>query len=338
MITTTIALTALTMGAVTPDAPARLITQHGIELRADEQVFLLFAALNAAGYSEETNRKGPPLRAPVFHDIRSDVRDELRKAREQPSMDEVRKLFESNPGEIEDYLAAILSDGKKDGLSKPAAALVGKVEPVLTKFYAEAKVGGLFDTVATAQRDHAKTLKAALEKDFAEARKLLGDDTLRAPTDLVVVPNPLDGHAMVRELKIGKKTFLVVGPGAETARAAVLHAALLPAFRDMADKAWGFAAGYRRSWDALKTSRRISEQYGDGKNYLAEALTRAVAHRVGTLVDKPKDARGADEDFIDEQARQGMRWARVGLKVIDRSDASKPLSEELPGLVKKVGP
>lgn len=335
---TTIALTALTMGAVTPDAPDRLITQHGVELRADEQVFLLFAALNAAGYSEETNRKGPPLRAPVFHEIRTDVRDELRKSRDKDPMKAVVKLFESNPGEIEDYLAAVLADGKKAGLSKAAAALTGKVGPTLKKLYTEQSLGTLFDKVATDQRNHAKALKAHLEKDFVEAKKIVGDEGLRAPSNLVVVPNPLDGHAMVRRIELGDTTFLVVGPGHETARAAVLQAALQPAVQPLADKAWGYGAGYRRSWDALKTSRRISGQYGNGKKYLGAALTRAIAHRVRTNVDKPKDVRTADEDFIDEQARQGMRWARAGLRLVDRRDAATPMAQDLLKLVRKINP
>src|SRR5687768_3036022 len=62
------------------DAPDKLITAHGVEIRNDERVFVLFAALNGLGFSEETQRKGPPLRAPVFHPLRAQIRDALRKA------------------------------------------------------------------------------------------------------------------------------------------------------------------------------------------------------------------------------------------------------------------
>ncbi|MEM7677401.1 MAG: hypothetical protein AAF449_15490, partial [Myxococcota bacterium] len=61
---TAFALALPTAAQATEDTPDRLFTMHGVELRVDEDVFVLFAALNAAGYAEETERKGPPLRAP----------------------------------------------------------------------------------------------------------------------------------------------------------------------------------------------------------------------------------------------------------------------------------
>lgn len=329
----TLTLTAIASlaPAAPADAPDRLITAHGVELRADEDVFLLFAALNAAGYSEETKRKGPPLRAPVFHEIRSDVREQLREVRSKPSMAAVRKLFEANPQEIDAYLTAILDD--------PASAALAKtVDPVLAGFREEGNLQTVFDKVAEDQRDHAKTLKTLLERDFLQARSIVGDNTLRAPTKLVVVPNPLDGHGMVRLLKIGETDFLVVGPGNDTARAAVLERALRPAVATLVKAAYPRAKGFRRSWDGLKTSRRIAKRYGDGANYLTEALTYALAHRVALAASKVKDTREADEDFIDLQARQGMRWARAALKLLDRSDPKVPLAQDLPTLVGKVSP
>ena len=334
----TLTLTALAAlaPAAPADAPIRLITEHGVELRADEHVFVLFAALNSAGYSEESNRKGPPLRAPVFHEIRVDVRDELRKARDAESMTQVRKLFEANPGELEDYLAAVLGRDDKAKLSKAAQALLPKVTPVLEAFREEAKLVALFDKVAEEQRDHAKTLKAVVEKDFVEARRILGDPTMRGPRSLVVVPNPLDGHATVRSVDIGDTRYLMVGPGLDTARAAILEAALRPAMATLVKAAYPRAKGFKRSWDGLKTSRRITSQYPDGADYMAEALTRALAHRVA-LAGKA-DAGDADEDFIDAQAQQGMRWARVALKIFEKHDGQTPMSEELPKLVDKISP
>lgn len=329
----TLTLTALASlaSAAPADAPDRLITTHGVELRADEDVFLLFAALNAAGYSEETNRKGPPLRAPVFHEIRVDVREQLREAREKASMGAIRKLFEANPKEIEDYLAAVLTEGESSKLGQIA-------NPVLKTFREESNLTAVFDKVAEDQRDHAKILKDLLEKDFVQARLLTGDPNLRAPQNLVVVPNPLDGHDMVRRLKIGETDFLVVGPGTATARAAVLEMALRPAVAKMVAEAYPRAKGFKKSWDGLKTSRRIAQRYVNGENYLTEALTQALAHRVTLTSAGVKDTREADEDFIDLQARQGMRWSRAALRLLERSDNSQPLSQELLNLVTKVNP
>lgn len=329
----TVTLTAI--AALAPaapvDAPDRLITAHGVELRADENVFLLFAALNAAGYSEETNRKGPPLRAPVFHEIRVDVREQLREAAKAPSMSAVRKVFEANPNEIEAYLSAVLEARTKSNLASA-------VLPVLNTFRTESKLTKVFDKVAEDQRDHAQELKVLLEKDFKLAQTLLGAPNLRAPKHLVVVPNPLDGHAMVRSLKIGDQNFLVVGPGSDTARAAILKLALRPAVAEMVKAAYPRAKGFRRSWDGLKTSRRIAQRYIDGENYLTEALAETITHRLALLSAGTKDTREADEDFIDEQARKGMRWARATLRLLDKKEAGSPLSEQLPKLVSKLSP
>ncbi len=332
-MSTLLALAVLTLApSATQDAPTKLITDHGVELRADEDVFVLFAALNAAGYAEETERKGPPLRAPVFHAIRVDVRDALRKVRDKPSMEGVRKLFETNPGEIEDYLSAALAEGKAD-LSPAAKKIRPKLDGVFSKLREEAELVALFDKLAEDQRNHAKELKAKLEADFAAASKILGGDPLRGPANLVVVPNPLDGHGMVRVVDHGDVRFLVVGPGFPTARRAILEDALRAALAEPVKAAFGSARGFSRSWDGLKTSKRIRTQFTDGPNYLTEGLTAAVAHSV-----LAKRSRDTDEDFIDEQARKGMRWARASLKVLDSAESGAPLAEQLPKIVGKVSP
>jgi hypothetical protein len=71
----------------------------------------------------------------------------------------------------------------------------------------------------------------------------------------------------------------------------------------------------------------------DGPTYLGESLTRSIAHRV-----LGKSSKDADEDFIDEQAKDGVRWARAGLKVVDGLEKGKPLAEQLPKLVAKISP
>lgn len=330
------ALTSLPLVAAPGDAPMRLVTSHGVELSADEQVFLLFAALNAAGYAEEPKRKGPPLNAPVFHPIREEIRDALREARERPAMKATRDVFESSPQPIPVYLEAVLSmapDAPKP--SAPADALAKKLGP-LADFRGDANLDVVIDKVATKQRAHMKALKAALEQDFAAARKVLGDERFRAPISLVVVPNPLDGHGLVRELTLGGTTYLVVGPGLETARLAILEAALEPSIRAMVENAYPRAKNLARSWATLKTSSRIQRQWPTGEAYLTDALRTAVAHRA--IVRASGSAhRDADEELIDAQAKDGMRWARAALRIID-AHGSGPLAEALPDLLAKASP
>ena len=312
--TVALATIALSLPSASQDAPDRLFTAHGVELRADEDVFLLFAALNVAGYAEESERKGPPLRAPVFHNIRQSVRDALRRYKDRPSVTAVTSVFEKNAVELEDYLAAALADG---ALSPAAQKLQPKLQPVLQKFKQDVDLVKVFDELGKVQRDHAVGLLKGINSDLAAAVKTLGDPAYRAPLNLVVVPNPLDSHDVTRRVKTPKETILVVGPSDRVARQAVLEEALRPKIRALVKANYRSAKLFARSWAGLKTSRRIAGTYQDGQNYLTEALTRAMAFRIRAQAEKRAGAE-ADEEFVDEQAKSGMRWARGALRVIDK--------------------
>lgn len=324
-------LTSLPIPAAAGDAPMKLITEHGVELSADEQVFLLFAALNAAGYAEEPRRKGPPLNAPVFHPIRQDVRDKLRKARDSDSLKGVRKVFEENPQPIRVYVEAALSMAPGAPEARGPAAGLAKSLASLSDFRTDAELEVVFDQIAQEQRKLMKELKVGVEKDFKMASKLLGVDSFRAPVDVTVVPNPLDGHGLVRRLTVGGTTYLVVGPGAEQARAAILEAALEPTVRAMVNKSYDRGPKLARSWSTLKTTKRITRRWPNGPSYLTAALTAALAHRA---MAGGKASRDADEEFIDDQAKNGMRWARAALRILDQH-GSDSLEVALPRLLAK---
>jgi hypothetical protein len=337
----TVAVSALTLSlpaaASAADAPLSVITEQGLELRADERVFVLFAALNAAGYADETERKGPPLRAPVFHPIRDAVRDELRKVREQSAMAEARKLFEDNPAEVEIYLEAALADeGTK--LSADASKLKGKLDPVLARLGEEAQLEKLFDGLAVQQRDLARALKERLERDFAEAQRLLGDAELRAPLNLIVVPNPLDAHGAVRRLVRGDLQLLVVGPELESVRRVVLEAALAPSVAAMVTAAYPNAKATQKAWDQLKGIKRLTARWPTGEAYFADALTGVVSRRVRAKVDGATLGRDSDEEFAENQAQAGQRWARAALRILELQTVGQPLKAELPKLISKVAP
>ena len=313
-----------------------LLTDHGVELSANEQVFLLFAALNAAGYAEEPKRKGPPLNAPVYHPIRVEARDALRKTSSLSSMEAVRKVFETHAQPIPVYIEAALSmAGGAPEASAAAKSLARDLAP-LSDYRTDAQVVGLYDKLVNEQRDHMKALDTALETDFEAARKVVGDPELRAPTALVVVPNPLDGHGLVRKLGMGGTTYLVVGPGLDAARSAVLVEALRPAVAQMVDGAYGRGKNLARSWSTLSTSKRITSKWPNGKAYLTDALTHAIVHRARSKADG-KGGREADEAFVDAQAKDGMRWSRAALRILDSHDKGA-LAESLPGLVARATP
>lgn len=318
------------VGGAPDHAPDRLLTRHGVDIVLDEDVFVLFAALNAAGYSRETERKGPPLVAPIFHPIRADAREALRAARNTNALKEARKVFEAHPVAIEVYLEAILAgQSASAGTAKLRDALI----PVLTRFRKEAALEALFDRLAERQRTLALTLREDLDKDLGRATKLLGLKALTAPLDLVVVPNFLDGHAEARRVRSKAGRFVVVGPGFSSARAAIVTEVVAATLAASARQAVQGAAAFQQNWESLKASRRIRGRYGHAANYLAQALARAVTHRVR----HPKPHRETDEDFIDDQAKQGIRWARAGLKIVDMPDRGS-LPTALAAVIRRVTP
>ena len=320
--------------AATDEAPIQLYTPQGVNIRLDERVFHLFAALNAAGYSAEDKRRGPPLNAPVYHPVRVQVRDALRDRRDAPIVEKLRDLFESHPQPIAVYLEALLAE-EGDRLSPAAKKLKPELDLIDT-FAEEASLQKLFDQLAVEQRDLAKKLMKAIDEDLAAAKEMIDSD-LRAPVNTVVVPNPLDSHTALETIDVGEKRFIVVGPDFDEARQNLVTELAKPYLRAAVGKAWGAAGKYRAHWDQVKISKRISGRYGDAKNYLMVALAHALAHKVDA------DRRGtagaeSDEAFIDEHAREGLRWARVALRLWEQHDSSKSFEQDLPRLLAKYGP
>jgi hypothetical protein len=312
------------------DAPDRLITKHGVELRADEDVFVLFAALNALEYNEETRRKGPPLEAPVFHPLRDKVRNALRQAEKKGVTAGIKKLFDENPAEVETYLEAILA-GDKDKLSPEATKLKGKLA-ALDKFRNEAELVELFDEIAEEQRLLGAGLKKNLEADFDAAEKTIGG-SVRAPLSVVVVVNPLDGHDIVRRVTAGETTYLVVGPGLEAAQSTILGNSLRQALAKFVKDGWSNARKFKAHWDGLKSSSRVGRLYRDDETYFTASLANAMVYhvRAGKTRNKEKD-----EDFIDQQSNEGMRWARAALRVLD--DSKGQMATELAKALSKASP
>jgi len=202
-------------------------------------------------------------------------------------------------------------ESKPDGKAKNLTAIAG----LLAKLGNEVEIEKTFDDVAMAQRNLALSLKQALEKDFDTARSALGLGGLRAPTDLIVIVNPLDAHAAVHQLRVGSTTYLVVGPGLESARQAILEASLRPIARRWADAHYGKAAKLKKNWEGLRASRRITSRYSKGEAYLAENLTQVLAFKVWSK--GAKDIGSEEEDLIDRSAKDGLRWTRALLRALD---------------------
>lgn len=322
------------------EAPDRLISKHGIELINDGRVFLLFAGLNGLGYSKETLRQGPPLEAPVFHPLRIVARDALRKLANQGKLQELKKLFTDHAQPIDHYLALILSYdrslSKENGKATPAEAI--KLSDTVSSLRAlseHKEVVALLDAIALKQREHAKSLMAVLEEDFAAAEKYLGLESLTAPASISIIPNPLDAHNMVRRIQVQDRWVFVVGPGHGTVRTSVLNASLRPRVKKWVAEHWKVARKLQKQWRSLKVSKRINERFADGQAYLTETLTRTLIYRAGvTDADKKLEA----EDFIDKEGNHGFRWTRACLKALDKFDSSSSIETQFSAILKSIAP
>lgn len=320
------------------DAPDRLFTTHGVEIRSDERVFVLFAALNGLGYSEETERKGPPLRAPVFHPIRVSVRDALRKPDADAATAGVRQLFDDNPAEIEAYLEVVLSENDAT-LSAQAKKIGASALPALDAFRQKAELGKLFDGIAVEQRAHAKELKLGLERQLDEAAKALRLPQLRAPVSLVVVPNPLDAHGSARVVETKDRTYIIAGPGLVAAQRIVLEATLRAAVRGAAEAALAGPAGakYQKHWESLKSAPKIAARFPDSKSYLQETLARLFTFKIRAKLEG-KNVKELEEDVLADLERENLKWARFVMRGLDGFDGSEPLDAALPKLLVKSSP
>lgn len=343
MLTTGAVLTTLTLALQAgqiAEAPDALISAHGIELSSDGRVFMLYAALNGLGYSDETERKKPPLRSPVFHPIRERARDALRKLESEGKLGEIRKFFEANPASVDVYLTAVLAHdlslAKAEAEPGPEAKKLAGIAPLLQKLGSEPAISKLYDELALEQRKLALELLARVDQSFDAAAKSFNMPGLRAPLNLIVVPNPLDAHGSVRTLDVGKLRVLVVGPGLDSANRAILQAGLRGILAPWVAKGMAGGAKLKKAWESTRTVRRIAARFRDADAYATETLSRVLAFQILTGT-KGKITAEAEEDFIETESKNDLRWARAMLRALDGRGA-EPMETATAKIVARASP
>ena len=330
---------SLTTGQI-QETPDRLISGHGVEFVNDGRVFLLFAGLNGLGYSKETLRQGPPLEAPVFHPLRTFTRNAIRPLVTKGELKNLKKLFDEQGQSIDNYLQLVLAydrslSSSSESTDEKLNAIASTAQELKTLGQKKA-LTKLFDDLAAKQRLHAKELMKQLEADFVAVKKYIGSDSLRAPLTLTVIPNPLDAHNIVRNVKVGDRQFIVVGPGLEAARIEILRQSVRPVVAQLVEANWSKARRLAQSWRGLKVSKRITERFENGQAYLVDTLTRTLVYKAGihSTDTKAQD----DEDFIDKESNQGFRWTRACLKALAKRKPSTDLATDFPKLIKAISP
>lgn len=198
--------------ATEPDWFSSLYTGDGMELRADERIFALFAVLNAVGYDAGPVTRKDPVPKVTYHPVRSLVR--ARVIGGDPDVKKAADAFlDAHPAALKKYLGYAVTAGPAPftvaSKNKELADLKG-FEIVLARAYAGWKLDELMGGVQPEYRKALKAYLASVDVPLAKARAALKVPDSAPPS--VMVMNLLDAHDTVRGVQGDNEVVLVVGP------------------------------------------------------------------------------------------------------------------------------
>ena len=260
------------------DWASSLFSEGGVEVRADERVFTLFALFNAM--NDAPILRKDPIAKRDYDAVRQRVRDLLRI---DPKLrPEFEAFFDQHPQPIRSYIAFVLALGDAPkfeltkALPKEAAGLKG-FEALLARFYASSKIGVLFERETAAQRESLKQFAALVDAPILKAREILRNPETDESPRLVLVVNLLDGRGSGYGVGFGNETYLVVGPLGQ-------EADISPAVKAFARVSTQTAA--EAGFKSLKGGKGLFDEVLDSgfavgaeniADYIAETVARAVA-------------------------------------------------------------
>lgn len=277
-------------------------TADYVQLQADERLFTLFAALNAAGYDEENNEQGmSPVRQQVRADLAGKSLSSL--AGLQPYFSVCRLIHISQcatwmlqRGPAPDFARAV------DGwwLSAPAFPFLG-FDRRLRAFYLEADIAGLWHKYRPAYEAEVaryQTLATpAIERVFAYLKiERPAADSVR------VLPNLLDAYWRGYGPRVDRLAYIVMGPAVHPNIGLIQHEAMHPLLNDVIDEHLSVIDHDQadRLFAALKP--RVSAGYQTWPSIVHENVIRAVEVRLA--------AQGEREQMIHQEAADGFLLVR----------------------------
>jgi hypothetical protein len=281
---------------------ASLYTPEGIELRADERVYTLFAVLNAMGYDQAPLARTEPVPEPRFHPVRAALRSKVATA-----APEVHKaadaFFDAHPKAIEQYLSYAVQAGyppfEQGAKARELKELAG-LEGLLKTAHAQ---WGLGEQLGQAEAEYRSALKGylpQLDAPFTRARKLLKvADKGPAP---VVVMNLLEADGKVRGAMGEGEVVLAVGTSEKADVEPLLREYARVLLEPVvAKKARGWGGGNA----LLREAQSMGATESTATDYATALFTRALALK----------AMEAPDAAYEAAARQGY----FGLKDIARA-------------------
>jgi hypothetical protein len=274
---------------------ASVYTDEGIEVRADERVFTLYAVLNAMGYDEAPLARAAPVAKRELHPVRARLRGGFHLAPELAG--ELDAFFDAHPFSAEEYARYALSLGGPPGFERTSASAprLQGFELLLARAYQAGGVAALFQQAYGEYRPALRSYHAVVDAPAGAIRRSLHlreSDALR----IAVVVNLLDGQGKVTAATFGEELFVVVGPtqtpnlvavATEVARAHLAGTAAArerkagesaPALdrlaRAFAEEALGLEA--RSGGEALELSARV-RRYRKGSQPLESFVSQELA-------------------------------------------------------------
>ena len=192
------------------DLLSSIYTENGIELRRDDRLFVLYAALNAAGYNRAEATRTLPFPKYAFHPLRLKVRQQI-SANTEKLRPPVERFLDAHPISIEQYVSAVLTLGPApqytSGGDTPTE-LTG-LDKVLAEFAEGAHLVKIPHGLAVDFREILKRLRDPVDAPFIALRKTYRLNEEKAP-NLVLVPNPLDAPDVAIARHAGDGNHVVV--------------------------------------------------------------------------------------------------------------------------------
>lgn len=275
-----------------------LYSAGGAELRVDERVFTLFAALNELGYDNAPVTRLDPIPKREFDPVRRAVRD---AAGMEPALRaKFEAFFDKNPLPVRSYLTYALALGPAPTFKAPEALPAGTetlkgFEALLQEFHAKAKIGAMFNRAVEVHRDAMRAWSSVVDKPLAEAREALGvEESDDAPLDVVIV-NLLDGRGASFGIPMGEDLFLVVGPPGKEPDASTVARAFARA--EVISLAKGKGRNLRNGANLLEQIRGsgFPVEADNVDDFIAENLARVIA--IQATLPASERAKALEEEY-----------------------------------------
>jgi hypothetical protein len=307
--------------ATSQDWFASVYSPQGVEVRADERLFTLFATLNALGYDEAPVVRQNPVPKRELSPVRVRVRQSL--ATLDPKLkDQVSAFFDAHPLPLAKYVAYTAQLGPAPSFTAPAGAQPAELagfEKQLAAVYQAAKMHELFAEVQDAYRTDTKAYLALVDEPLGKARKLLRDPSGRA----IVAVNDLDGRGAAQAVGVGTDALLVLGPSAKPDVQGVVRAYARLILDPLVAKR---ASALKGAADQAAVVRGSGGPALEGAaDYASELLARAIAIKYAST-----DV-AADEEAAQKQGFAGIKEAVRAVEQLGKTE--RPLEQVVPDVL-----